>query len=299
MQVIRGIEMAGGDKAFNSAMRQLYSGLVNAWQRSAKDAYRDAVQLLSNMDKSSRSDSEKVNALLEVIADRLGDDFAADANKFVKAGTEKAMQIGLVDVKREVGVSISWDFENARVSKVLGKQNHFWLRDHFNSSVSNQFKTSLEKGFSQGASSSELADILHDQFKHISKSGMPYFQGLAEHTSLRMRQFGRMDGYVKAGIKYYEIRAILDDRTSDICRAMHGKRFPVSQGVNLMEQMQSIDIERLTPEEAKARLKSLAPWARESDVIYDTAGRAVDIAGNFVPFPPFHWRCRTRTRAVV
>jgi hypothetical protein len=43
-----------------------------------------------------------------------------------------------------------------------------------------------------------LADTLKDQFNDLANRSFHYWQGLAEHTALRIREFGRLQGYKKA-----------------------------------------------------------------------------------------------------
>ena len=40
--------------------------------------------------------------------------------------------------------------------------------------------------------------IFKDQFNDLANRSSNYWQGLAEHTALRIREFGRLQGYKKA-----------------------------------------------------------------------------------------------------
>jgi hypothetical protein len=62
-----------------------------------------------------------------------------------------------------------------------------------------------------------------------------FWQGLAEHTALRVREYGRLQGYKKAKAQYYRLVVILDDRTSDICRALaaQNKVYPLNTALEV------------------------------------------------------------------
>jgi SPP1 gp7 family putative phage head morphogenesis protein len=145
---------------------------------------------------------------------------------------------------------------------------------------------------------STLASELQTHFSDLIKGGKPYFEGLAEHTSLRVREFARLTNYQKCGAKYYQIVAVLDDRTSDICRALDGKIFPLNVAIDTMNAMfQVADMNDI--DDAKAHLKRLAPFVSEKQIEYNDQDEPVGIHGSHTPFPPFHWRCRTRTIMIL
>jgi len=65
-----------------------------------------------------------------------------------------------------------------------------------------------------------------------------------------------------------------------------------------MEKVNDIDVGKIGLEEARARLKAIAPWINEKQIVRDEYGQPIDVEGNHTPFPPFHWRCRTQTEMV-
>jgi len=96
----------------------------------------------------------------------------------------------------------------------------FWIGNHFDADIRQNFADTLSKAIEQGYTKEMLADTLKEQFGDIADKSSHYWQGLAEHTALRIREFGRLQGYKKVKAKYYKLVVILDDRTSDICRAL-------------------------------------------------------------------------------
>lgn len=60
---------------------------------------------------------------------------------------------------------------------------------------------------------------------------------------MRICEFGRLQGYKKAEAKYYKLVVILDDRTSDICRALaaQDKVYPLNDALEVMDNLMALD----------------------------------------------------------
>lgn len=58
-----------------------------------------------------------------------------------------------------------------------------------------------------------------------------YFDVVSRIYINRGRTLSSLSSYEEAGVTRYEFVAVLDSRTSDICRMMHGKTWDVSEGV--------------------------------------------------------------------
>ncbi|MGI4991060.1 hypothetical protein ACRXCV_00390 (plasmid) [Halobacteriovorax sp. GFR7] len=105
------------------------------------------------------------------------------------------------------------------------------------------------------------------------------------HSS-RLAQYGfTVEAQVRA-ITFYGINAVLDGRTSDICKHMHGKVFPVEYAYE-----QSI---KLLATEDPDELKYLAPWAtKASDLALLKSMNTSELMAAGWAIPPFHPYCRT------
>jgi len=84
------------------------------------------------------------------------------------------------------------------------------------------------------------------------------------------------------GISRYRIDAILDDRTTDICRDMHGREFSVEQSYTKTATVLS--------ETDPAKQKTLAPFPT-LDEIKEKTDAELQAMGHSVP--PFHFLCRS------
>jgi len=124
-----------------------------------------------------------------------------------------------------------------------------------------------------------------------------YWQGLADHTALRIRKFGRLQGYKKAKARYYKLVVILDDRTSDICRALavQDKFYPQNDVLDVMDNLMALDTKSNSLDDAREYIKALAPWIKDNQIESDSEMNQVGVSGAHTPFLPFHWKCRMTT----
>ena len=121
-----------------------------------------------------------------------------------------------------------------------------------------------------------------------------YWERFANHVVTRATEFGRLDGYLAAGgdgtspISHLRVVAVLDARTSEICRWMHGRVIPVAYAAALRDELMRAS----DPED----VKRVAPWPRPGDL----RGKATSelLQENLgLAMPPYHFGCRTRTVA--
>ena len=289
---------------FDRMMLDYYRVLNNAWRREIQDSARLAIQMLSDMPRSERVDRRKVDALIDVIKQNMGQDFMMAVGAETKAFVERSLRLGLQDVRTEVQGRISiglWGIEDQRLAAQIQNQNLFWIGNHFGSDISQDFRETMTTAIAQGYTREMLAKTLQEKFADLGEKSQYYWQGLAEHTALRIREFGRLNGYEKAGAKYYRLVNPMDNRTSEICWALvsEGKIYPLETALKVRDQLMDVDVNKGGLEEARDRIKALAPWVKESQVERDSEGNPVGVSGAHTPFPPFHWKCRTKTEIVI
>ena len=287
--------MSKVDRYFDKLMGEYYKVLINSWNESVQESARFAIKSLVSLRDGQRADEQFVKDLEYVLRQQLGDEFASALDSKVKTFTEMTYRLSSQEGQfQNIGVKLSFTPTDMRNIEMIKKQQVFWLREHYNTSVSEKLQNVLTQSIEQNMTKRELASSLQQEFSNVMQGGKHYFAGLAEHTSLRVREFARLNNYKKCGATHYKIVAILDDKTSDICRALHGKIFPLKTAMDTMDAMLDMP-EHVKPEDAKAELKRLAPFVRDDQVEYDADGVPFGVSGTHTPFPPFHWRCRTIT----
>lgn len=132
----------------------------------------------------------------------------------------------------------------------------------------------------KGALGLEFSAIIPPQFKTNPSA---YFDIVATNASVQATAIGRMIAMDDAGIQKFRIVAILDRRTSAICRGLDGKEFAVKTAMTTVQSflgVQSIqDLENLM---GFSKDNSAPTWA--------ATGQG---------FPPFHHGCRTTVVPVM
>lgn len=153
-----------------------------------------------------------------------------------------------------------------------------------------------------------------------------YWNVIAAAFTNRARTFGQLASYGEAGIRAFFFEAVLDEVTTDQCRFLHGRRFPVQAGLARFNAS-----EQATEPEA---VKQIMPWIqsgrdpetgerilytrnedgsrnRVAEIVRSGVGTSDDTgkfrngqstseleaAGSFMP--PLHGRCRSTITADV
>lgn len=104
----------------------------------------------------------------------------------------------------------------------------------------------------------------------------------ANITGTRVASYGMLHEARARGISRYRIDAVLDDRTTDICRNMHGRIFTVEAAYSRTQSLLSITDPNT--------LKSRAPFPAMFE-LEDTSDADLQAAG--IDVPPFHFLCRS------
>lgn len=117
-------------------------------------------------------------------------------------------------------------------------------------------------------------------------AGENHIKLISSLHSSRLAQYGfTVEANVRA-IQFYAINAILDGRTSDICKNMHGKVFPVEYAYEHSLKLLGTE----DPDE----LKYLAPWATNKGSLESMMSmNTSELMDAGWALPPFHPYCRT------
>lgn len=149
---------------------------------------------------------------------------------FLRKETEKAYNHTIYDIQQGTGVSGSFtQIPKSRIEQVL-KEN--WSGKHFSERIwgntqelAEELKQSLCESFLTGESEQKAAARLQERFgvkafeaRRLIRTENTYVCGQAE-----------LEAYKESGVKHYEYAALIDDRTSKICRHLDGKIFSVGE----------------------------------------------------------------------
>lgn len=121
-----------------------------------------------------------------------------------------------------------------------------------------------------------------------------YFKVLAQNAAGLATNMGRVVTMADAGVKAYEVVAVIDARTSKICRAMNGRIIAVDSGVAMVDAI----IEAGTA----TGLKDAFPWDSSrtaKDLGPNTPANNAKLAASGLGFPPYHGECRSFVVPVI
>ena len=271
-------------KLRNKLLRELKEALLTSFDEKRTEAINKAIEFLVSLDadKFNKKHAQKVN---DILKKSLGQDLAGVLEKNVSDLSDRLFKSGISDVARTLKLKLSFDIVDSKAAKILGKHTMFWILNYYSEHLQTEIDDILKGYYTEGKLIREVASDFATAFTDKSNRGFSYFEGLAEYTTYRINELGKINGFEKAGIEYYEIKAIIDDRTSDVCRYMDGVVFPVSEAVKFRDSILKLN----SPED----IKKFAPWRSATEISdFKKDGFPTGMA-----LPPYHWRCRTITIA--
>lgn len=259
--------------------RYMLNSLDKAKQKAAQKAIKELYK-----NKNKKAGWKQVSSILDNLRSAIGEDMAKLNEKSILQVETETYKEGI----KEADMRLSFSVQDRRSLNLMHKQNMFWIGDHYNSYIHDKVEESFKQYVEEGLTNEQLGNLFETEFSGLVDSRKSYYTGLAEHITGRIRTFSNVKGYVKAGIKGLKISAILDGKTTCICREMNGRVFITERLDAYVDKAVSVTSEK--------ELKKMLPMRAGND----TKGIKGNASGSIViadQLPPYHWRCRTRTVA--
>ena len=274
------------DKAYKKLLNKLRDAIATTYDEQTRSALKEVVSYLvgKGSDKFVSTDAVAID---EILTRKLGKDLQAVVTDDVNTLTKEILKLGKNEVLKPLDIKLSFSVKDVEASKILADQNLFWVGEHYNKNLKEKFDDLTSSYFDGDKTIQDVADDFEKNFNKLTDQGKQYFYDLAEHQTNTVRELGKVNGFEQAGIQYYEVRAIIDDRTSEICQRMNGTIFPVERAVEYRDNILS-----LTDPEA---IKEASPWLTPDEVQVLPADDGELPPG--LSLPPYHFRCRTITVA--
>lgn len=223
-----------------------------------------------------------------------------------------------------LSVSTSLNLVDTQMADSLSRLGT-WITTEYNTRLSS-FSTGANQivadGLAQGLRSGDITQDLQALGDKISvKRPAHYWRLVALNSANRARSYGHLSTMSRGGIVNYIFSAVVDKRTSNICRSLDGTVFPVSTGMakfSDLELQSPLDFEaaeKIMPFVRDTRLPngeiemSIAPPGGGRTVLgimsRSGVGRAdfkppvrelaspSQLAGAGVAVPPIHQACRS------
>jgi len=199
----------------------------------------------------------------------------------------------------------AFDLVDEEAAATLADHQTFWIGEHYDenigSTIANTAKeTMVEAGTDRRLAGSLIRERLTESLGVFSTPGgwhgsaAQYFEGVAANAATTARAFGQIRSMADYGAVRYEISAVMDARTCQICSHMDGKVFTVEQGMGVMQR----ELRARSPEGVKrahpfiGESKERLGWLRS---LSPTKGRgpmkeSAALAGAGVALPSYHFR---------
>jgi hypothetical protein len=275
--------------AFDALYIQLQTAMTNAWDDAMREGIANALDRLRDLGPGqfTKEDGDMIMRILEA---SVGPDaIRAAMREPVVNLTDALFRVGAEEVGQAAGVAIAFMRPDLDALDVLKTGNLYWVGNSWNIHTQNLMAKALEDYFTEGMPRDGLTQRFAEDFAGLTKRGQRYWEILADHTATKTREIGRVTGYERAGIVRVQVRAHLDDRTTKICRHMHGRIIEVGK---MREQADAyLDAAGKRNEPA-----AKAAWTMHG-ADADLSNTPTSKLGKGTASPPYHFRCRTITVA--
>lgn len=268
-------------ESLGTVEKKLANVLLQGWDSQAQKAITKGAAFIQSLEGDI--DDKEVKLLLSIISREMGPGMQALTQEQVTNLVGTSYLLGRKLVGKQVGIKPKLTLIDEEARQWLANNTVYWVGNYYESQLGETIAETvrhlaIEQGLGREEVGKQLKNILGDQFKKSDT----YWRGLAATAIERGRNFGGVQSMVEAQVEEYEILAVMDERTSPICRFMNGKVFRVEHAVALRDAV----INAKSPED----IKKIHPWRQLKEVQgWDTK----KLASGGMALPPYHYFCRT------
>jgi hypothetical protein len=135
-------------------------------------------------------------------------------------------------------LATGFQVRDREASRLLARHHSFWVRDRhgeISRSMSDRARGIISSGLDRGLGRAEIGREL-SQMTGRGLRQPHYYQTVAANQVARARSYALGSTYRAAGIEFYRIEAVLDDRTTHQCEFLHEKILPSGPGTAALER---------------------------------------------------------------
>lgn len=165
--------------------------------------------------------------------------------------------------KFKLGISSHFDTPlDERIGKFMTASQGLYVKDQFSNVLSWKFaqhvKNTVTSGLESGFGTDEISKTLRESSLSQFGKSDHYWDLIASSYANRARTLTQIATYQQAGIAMYLWESVLDERTTESCRFLHNKRFPVSDSLDRFAAAEQTISAGGDAEQVKSEL----PWVR-------------------------------------
>jgi hypothetical protein len=267
--------------------RQVMAVAQRAWERVWPSA-RDELLTATTVEEMETALDRVAPKMRDYVTDEDADDVATTlVNAYTlghEAGAETVKRVGETGNPAE----LLEDKLGPEVYTVRDKAAIEWLERDTLYWVGNAWDEGLGKQISGAALRAFDAERPETVAKNLATSMASYnkpdhyWDVVSNAAVVRGQTMGTVSGLNRAGAKSYRFQALIDQRTSDVCRDMNGKVFTVEQA--------NAHVDRVVASDSPEAHKEAWPWVQASAI---KGQSTADLAAAGIMMPPLHGNCRS------
>lgn len=169
----------------------------------------------------------------------------------------------------------------ATIEQGMVASTKYYSNTYFNRVVLPTMVNHINKQLAEGGAFDDTYFRTLRKTMETRLKSVPHWKLVGNQAASRAYHYGLARAGMADGYTGYTLRAVLDKRTTQVCRSLNGKTFWLADGVNRVEK-----VARMLP----SRMKQDNPWLTFEDV----DGKDTDqLRDEEILMPPFHGHCRT------
>lgn len=265
--------------AWDRVAADLSNLLLTVYDKQRKEAINEVIRAING---SKPFTEAELTEMMNILRSFLSDAFTAEISKPLSQVQAAALEAGAMQV---ISVLPVFNLVNPDTLDWLDKHQIFWVKNYFDRRLAGEVSKAAAQVIRDGMSRDDAANFFLQQFKDkFDVASYRYWDGFANHVVTQARSMGQLEGLKRAGAKFYRVVAIMDHRTSDICRVMHNRIIPVSAGEALKQVLEKAE----NPED----IKTSAPFLKPDEAAGKTTAQLLKLSPRSA-LPPYHFDCRS------
>ena len=268
----------------------LIHNLKIAYSKAHKAADRDFLlkhlSFLQEKGLDNLATRKDLDFVLKDIEKTLGQKLESLAEApFLQASME-AYTDGKRKVCKPFKIDYSLDDADLGALNTLDEFNGWYIKNKMSKETSEIINRELGDLLERGGTKAEFAKTLETALEDHVTASKTYWEILADHSLTKIQNMGHVSGYETAGVQYVKIVAVIDSKTTPVCRAMNNKVFKVA---DFRKQYDKI-IHAAEKHDLKA-YKAAQPMISSKAMKGEISDEDIKRLG--IKLPPYHFRCRT------
>ena len=163
--------------------------------------------------------------LYGMLSKELGIEFNSNLPKRIREVTKQAVN-DIYDHTKQQIIQTTFSLPDVKATEYLKSSDNFYVGKLFGR-YSEKMREVLRDAIDKGYGSTDIAKIIKNDVGDFINLKYYEYERVARTSSNRVRNWAKINSLHEAGIKVYTITAMLDERTSEICKELDGTQFEV------------------------------------------------------------------------